>query len=149
MGSSEMNILEKIEEYLAEQPEPKRSEMRDLHGRILKISPNCRLWYLNGKDSNDKIVSNPNIGYGDQIINCANGNSKEFYRIGMSSNKSGISIYIIGLNDRKYLPKTYHDKIGDATVTGYCIKFKNAKNINMSVLEEIIRFGFDYQDKTG
>lgn len=141
-----MSLEEKIDEYIAEQSEPKRSEMRDLHDLIFKISPNCRLWYLDGKDENGKTVSNPNIGYGFQILHYANGESKEFYKIGLSANSSGISIYIIGLKDRTYLSRTYKNRIGKATLTGYCIKFRRTKYLNMNVLEEIIRFGLQGQD---
>ncbi|HVU19927.1 MAG TPA: hypothetical protein VHE09_04290, partial [Rhizomicrobium sp.] len=57
------------------------------------------------------------------------------------ANAAGISLYIIGLKDRKYLPKTYAKKIGKATVTGYCIKFKSLKDIDTDVLAAAIREG--------
>jgi hypothetical protein len=64
-----MNVQEQIKEYLASQPEPKRGEMQALHDIILQVMPACKLWFLNGKNSEGKTVSNPNIGYGlDTII---------------------------------------------------------------------------------
>ena len=59
-----MKINEEIEKYLASQPEPKHSELEKLHGLILKTSPKCRLWFLDGKNDQGKVVSNPSIGYG-------------------------------------------------------------------------------------
>ncbi|MBK6290766.1 MAG: hypothetical protein IPF59_03270 [Ignavibacteria bacterium] len=59
-----MNIQENIETYIASHPEPKRSEMESLHQIILRAMPDCTLWYLDGKNDEGKIVSNPNIGYG-------------------------------------------------------------------------------------
>ena len=138
-----MNVQQQIEDYIAGQPEPKRDEMHELHRAILDISPECRLWFLDGRNSENKIVSNPNIGYGHQVIKYAGGKTREFYQIGLSANTTGISIYIIGMEDKEYLARTYGKKLGKATVTGYCIKFKTLKDIDMGGLEEAIRFGFE------
>jgi hypothetical protein len=137
-----MSVEAQIEAYLAEMPEPKRGEMRDLHRIILGIAPECRLWFLDGKNDAGKIISNPNIGYDFLTMPYANGTSREFYRIGISANTSGISLYVMGIEDKKYLSATWGDRIGKASVTGYCIKFKSMNDINMEVLEEIIGFGF-------
>jgi len=135
------NVEEQIEAYMASQPEPKRSDMQALHRSILEQMPGCKLWFLDGKDSDNKTVSNPNIGYGTRTINYADGTNREFYQIGLSANTSGISVYILGIEDKKYLPETYGEKLGKASVTGYCIKFKALKNINVDVLETAIRDG--------
>jgi hypothetical protein len=137
----EMNVQEQIEAYITSQPEPKRSDMQALHRIILEAMPECKLWFLDGKNSENKTVSNPNIGYGLQTLNTADGKSREFYQIGLSANTTGISVYILGLEDKKYLAQTYGEKLGKAIVTGYCIKFKALKNINVDVLEAAIRDG--------
>jgi len=142
-----MNVQEQIKEYIAIQPEPKRSDMQELHRIILKIMPACKLWFLDGKDSENKTVSNPNIGYGLQTIKYADGKTREFYQIGISANKTGISVYILGIGDKTYLAKTYESKIGKASVTGYCIKFKTLKDINIDILEAAIRNGFESQNE--
>lgn len=138
-----MTTEEQIENYIADQPEPKRDEMRELHQLILRASPGCKLWFLDGRNEDGKIVSNPNIGYGFQTIKYAGGKTREFYRIGLSANTAGISIYVIGIEDKDYLSRTYSEKLGKAKVTGYCIKFKAVKDIDLSIIEEIIRFGFE------
>lgn len=136
------HIQEDIQGYLQSQPEAKRLEMQDLHDRILQLSPGCRLWYDDGKDETGKVVSNPNIGYGAYTIRYANGKTKEFYRIAISGNTSGISVYILGIEDKKYLSETYGKDLGKASVTGYCIKFKSVKDIRLDVLEAAVAFGF-------
>ncbi len=138
-----MNIQEQIQEYINSQAEPKRSEMQVLHQLILKVLPDCKLWFLDGKNSENKVVANPNIGYGTQMMEYADGTSKEFYKIGWSANKTGISIYIIGIKDKTYISQTYGKDIGKASITGYCIKSKSLKDINISVLKKAIRFGFE------
>jgi hypothetical protein len=136
-----MNVQEQIKKYIISQPEQKCSDMQALHSIILQIIPACKLWFLDGKNSEGKIVSNPNIGYGIQNIKYADGTSKEFYQIGLSANITGISVYIMGIKDKTYLAQTYGKKIGKASVTGYCIKFKTLKDINIDVLEAAIRYG--------
>ena len=135
-----MNIENQIQTYINGQAEPKKNDMETLHELILQLAPNCNLWFEDGKDSTGKIISNPNIGYGTYTIKYANGTSREFFRVGLSANKTGISVYILGIEDKKYLAETYASKIGKAKVTGYCINFKTLKDINIEVLEEAIKF---------
>jgi hypothetical protein len=136
-----MDLQEQIEQYITSQPEPKRSEMQALHRTIQEVMPGCKLWFLDGKDSDNKTVSNPNIGYGLQTIKYTDGTTREFYQIGLSANTTGISVYILGIKDKKYLAQTYGEKLGKASVTGYCIKFKALKNINLDVLKTAIQDG--------
>ena len=136
-----MTVQKQIKEYIAAQPEPKRSEMLELHGMILASMPACTLWFLDGKDEKGKIVSNPNIGYGSQTIEYANGKTRQFYQIGVSANTTGISVYIMGIEDKKYLAQTFGRDLGKASVTGYCIKFKTLADINIDVLKAAIQYG--------
>jgi hypothetical protein len=138
-----MSLQKQIKEYIATQPEPKRSEMQQLQAMILALMPTCKLWFLDGKDEKGKIVSNPNIGYGSQTIQYANGKTKEFYQVGISANTTGISVYIMGVNDKKYLAKTFGQKLGKASVTGYCIKFKTLADIKIDVLKAAIQYGIE------
>ena len=136
-----MNVQEQIEEYITSQPEPKRSDMQELHRIILQVMPACKLWFLDGKNSENKTVSNPNVGYGLYTIKYADGKNREFYQIGMSANTSGISVYILGIKDKKHLAQAYGKKLGKASVSGYCIKFKTLNDINIDILKEAIRYG--------
>ncbi len=138
-----MSVQKQIKEYIPTQPEPKRSEMHQLHQMIWALMPACKLWFLDGKDEKGKTVSNPNIGYGSQSMKYANGKTREFYQIGISGNTTGISVYIMGLNDKKYLTRTFGQKLGKASVTGYCIKFKRLTDINIDVLKAAMRYGIE------
>ena len=138
-----MNIEEQIKKYIDSLSGAKHFDIEVLHKRLLQLLPKSKLWFLNGKDEKGKIVSNPNIGYGLQTIKYADGKTKEFYQIGISANTSGISVYIMGIKDNTYLPQTYGKKLGKARITGYCIKFKALKDINIDILEAAIRYGFE------
>jgi hypothetical protein len=142
-----MNVEEQIKKYIACQPELKRSDMQELHRMILEVMPACKLWFMDGKNSDNKTLSNPNIGYGLHTIKYADGKTREFYQIGISANKTGISVYILGIEDRNYLARTFGEEIGKASVTGYCIKFKTLKDINISILEAAIRYGVEAQNE--
>lgn len=101
-----MTVHEQINDYIESQVEPKRNDLLALHRIILEMIPAAELWFLDGRDSQGKVVSNPNIGYGNHTINYADGTSRAFYQIGLSANKSGISVYIFGIDDKKYLTTT-------------------------------------------
>jgi hypothetical protein len=133
--------LPQITTYLAAHPAPKRADLQSLHEMILRLMPACRLWFLDGKDEDGRTVSNPSIGYGLLTKTYADGRTRDFYQVGLSANTAGISIYIMGLDDRTYLSKSWGAKLGKATVTGYCIKLRSLRDIDLAMLESAIRDG--------
>lgn len=135
-----MSTRKQIKEYIANQSEEKRIDLDALHHFIGNLMQGCKLWFLDGKDESGKVVSNPNIGYGSYTIKYADGKTREFYQIGLSANTGGISVYIMGIDDKTYLPNTYGKRIGKASVTGYCIKFKKLADIHLNVLQEAILY---------
>ena len=133
-----MNVSEQIDRYIGDQSPAKSEELRDLHRRILEISPDAKLWFLDGRNDDGKVVSNPNIGYGSETLGYATGESRAFYKIGLSANTSGLSVYVMGLKDKTYLSETYGSRLGKAEITGYCIRFKSVKDVDLAVLEEVV-----------
>ena len=138
-----MKVQEQVKAYIDGQPEPKRNDLQELHRFILHLLPKAKLWFLDGKNAEGKIVSNPNIGYGSYTIKYAGGETREFYQVGLSANTSGISVYILGIKDKTYLARTYARKLGKAAVTGYCIRFKALKDIDMDTLGAAIQDGVE------
>jgi hypothetical protein len=136
-----MNVQQQIKEHIAGQPEAKQADLRQLDRLTRRVLPKCKLWFHDGKNEKGQTVTNPTIGYGLQTIKYADGKTREFFQLGVSTNQTGISIYIIGIKDKKYLVRTYGKRLGKASVTGYCIKFKTLKEIDIDVLEEAIRYG--------
>ena len=133
-----MGVREEIDSYIADQSPAKGEELRDLHRRILQISPDAKLWFLDGRNDAGKVVTNPSIGYGSEAIRYADGRSRVFYKIGLSANTSGISLYVMGLEDKTFLAETYGPRLGKAKVTGYCITFRTLKDVSIAILEEVI-----------
>lgn len=134
-----MAVQDQIKRYIASLAEPKRGEMQELHQMIVRALPKCKLWFADGKNTEGKVVSNPNIGYGAYTIKYANGSTKEFFQIGLSANTTGIFVYIMGLKDKTHLAKTYAKSLGKASITGYCIKFRKLSDINVDSLLEAIK----------
>ena len=133
-----MKIEAQIESYLEQLPNNKQGDLSALHQLILDLKPGCKLWFLDGKDEDGKVVSNPNIGYGNHLIVYKDGSSKAFYKMGISANSTGISIYVMGTPSKNYLNDRYVKTLGKAKITGYCIKFKSLKDINLNELTDLI-----------
>lgn len=136
-----MDTAERVEAYFASQPEPKQTDLRQLHAHMLAEFSECRLWFDDGRNDDGKVVANPNVGYGVHTIAYADGSSREFYRIGLSANTTGISVYVLGLDDKTYLTRTYGASIGKARVTGYCIRFRRLSAVSSEALHAAIRDG--------
>lgn len=127
-----------IHSYLSTLPESKKSEMEELHKRILTLFPGCKLWFMDGKNNQNKIVTNPNIGYGEYTITYADGKTRPFYKIGISSTSKGISIYLMGIENKNFLKESVGSRLGKAKISGYCLSFKSLNEINLDVLDETI-----------
>ena len=133
-----MTVQDEIDRYIADQPGSKGDELRALHRIVVEAAPGCRLWFLDGRNEDGKVVSNPNIGYGSKPIDYANGEAREFYRLGLSANTSGISVYVMGLEDKTHLARTYGERLGKAKITGYCIKFRSTRDIALAVFRDLV-----------
>ncbi len=137
-----MNVREQIDRYINDQSRVQSEDLRKLDRRILQISPEAQLWFLDGRNSEGKVVSNPSIGYGLETLSYASGKTRAFYKIGPSASTSGISVYVMGLKDKKHLSETYGSRIGKAKITGYCISFKSTKEVDPGVFDEIVSDAF-------
>lgn len=133
-----MNIQDQIKEHFNSLSQSKAADMQALHELIQRVLPEAQLWYDDGKNAAQKIVCNPTIGYGSQLLQYANGATKPFFQIGLSANQTGISIYIIGLKDKHFLEQAFAETIGKAKLSGYCIKFAALKHIQIDVLESAL-----------
>jgi hypothetical protein len=130
-----------IQEFILQLELVKQQDLISLHELMRSILPSGKLWMEDGKNEAGKVVTNPTIGYGQQTMLLAKGKSREMFQIGISANKSGISIYLIGIRNKLDLAQQFGHKLGKAKVSGYCVKFKQLSDVNMTVLEEAIRLG--------
>ncbi len=134
-----MDVSDEIEAYLSGLAGPKQADLRRMHAWMLAEFPASRLWFEDGHDATGKVVSNPQIGYGEQTRTYADGTVRPLFRVGFSANTAGISVYVMGLDDKTYLARTYADTIGKASVTGYCIRFRHLDDTHIETLDAAIR----------
>ena len=135
------DTLTHITAHIANLPESKSSELLVLYQRISALFKNDQLWFDDGKNSDGKVVTNPTIGFGNLQLETVKGKTKDIFQVGLSSHSTGISVYIIGLKDKTLLNQFIGNKLGKAKITGYCIKFKSLKDIDLEVLLNAIQFG--------
>jgi len=133
-----MTTQDQIDTYIAGLAPARRGAVQTLHDRILALCGGARLWFLDGRNAEGKVVTNPNIGYGAYTLRYADGSTRDFYRIGLSANTTGVSVYVMGIADKTYLARTYGAALGKASITGYCIKFRKLEDIDLAVLEGLI-----------
>lgn len=138
-----MSTEEQIQAYLDSQPSAKRSDLVLIHERIRQLLPEGRLWFTDGRNAEGKVISNPTIGYGLHTLCYADGTSREYFKIGLLANATGISFHILGIEDKEYLTRTFGPTLGKAKITGYCIRFKALKDLDLNTLQSVLRFACD------
>jgi hypothetical protein len=130
-----------IKTFISSQIPSKQQDLLLLNELLLHLMPEAKRTFFDGLNEEGKVVANPTIGYGERTLYYADGSSKDSFRIGVSANKTGISIYLIGLEDHDYLKKHFADKMGKASVSAYCIRFKSLKDLDFDVLREALLYG--------
>jgi len=131
-------LAESVDAYLGSHPEPKRTDLCCLHEKFKSLFPGQPVSYFDGLDDNGKVVANPTLGYGSHTHKSANGASKKVFKLGLSANKTGISIYVMGIADKMLLQSMFQDRLGKAKVTRYCIRFGKLADIDVNLLMDVI-----------
>jgi hypothetical protein len=143
-----MDIKAQIIAYIDAQPEATRADLHELHNLMLRWLPKGKLWFDDGLNADGKVVTNPTIGYGAYMHTFADTSIREVFQLGISANTRGISVYIMGIRNKLNLAAIFGEQLGKAKVTGYCIAFKKLKDINLEVLEEVVRRGVELSAKS-
>lgn len=128
-----------IEQHFQNLPSPKAEALRGLYQLLREEIPQAELHFFDGRNEAGKVVTNPTIGFGKSRIHYTNGSFQDTFRIGICATSIGLSIYILGLEDKKFLNEFLGDRLGKAKITGYAIGFKKTSDIDLSVLRELIR----------
>lgn len=116
------------EEYIAAIPEPRRQYVQHIHELIQKTLPKLEPHILSGM-----------IGYGTYRYRYASGKEGDWSLVALASQKNYISIYICSVENGKYIAEEYKDQLPKASIGKSCIRFKTLKDIDLSVLTEIIK----------
>ena len=76
-----MNVQEQIKKYITRQPEPKRSDLRELHRLTLQVSPECKLWFFDGKDSKIILFPTPRLDMDFTQLNMPMEKVESFFKL--------------------------------------------------------------------
>ena len=115
-------------EYIAGIPEPRRSEIEKIHELIQKTAPTLKPHILSGM-----------IGYGTYRYRSASGKDGDWSLILLANNKDYISVHICSAEHGKYIAESYKEKLPKANIGKSCIRVKSLKDMELSVLTEIIK----------
>lgn len=88
-----------IPTYLSSLNDAQRPDMQGLLQMVQTIFPNQQPTFFDGKNKEGKVLTNPSIGFGSYLHRYADGREAQMYRLGLSANSKGFSIYLLGLPD--------------------------------------------------
>ncbi len=134
-----MSTEEKITQHLTTLAPEKSAALSRLYQLIHMETSSNGPQFFDGKNEKGKVVTNPTIGFGKSRIQYANGRFQDTFRIGICATSTGLSIYILGLEDKNFLREFLGDRLGKAKITGYAISFKKMSDIDEFALRELVR----------
>ena len=128
MPKTQPTKLQTPREYLANLPEPRRSELKQLHRLITKTAPKLKPKMGSGM-----------IGYGSYHYRYASGREGDWFVVGLSSRKDYISFYSCLSDGKKYVAELYKKQLPKADIGRSCIRFKRLTDVDPRVLARIIK----------
>jgi hypothetical protein len=134
-----------MQPFLQHFPDSKQQELQEFIRIVAQVAPQENAIFYDGKDKEGKVVTNPAIGFGSYLHHFSDGRVEEVYRLGLSPNATGFSIYVLGLKDKEILKTRFANSLGKAKVTGYCIKFKSLKDLDEKIVLDLIKFALHYE----
>jgi hypothetical protein len=115
-------------EYLEGLVEPRKSELKALDELIRKTAPSLKTEMISGF-----------LGYGKMHYKTKSGREGEWFTIGLASQKNYISLYFCAVDGKEYLAESYKKKLPKASIGKSCVRFKKLENVDLKILEEMIR----------
>ena len=114
--------------YIEKLPEPRRSELRQLHRLITKTAPKLKpkMW-------------GEMIGYGSYHYRYATGREGDWFVIGLSSRRNYISFYGCLSDGRQTIAEKHKQELPKASIGRSCIRFKKLADVDLGVLARIIK----------
>lgn len=126
-------------------PDTKQHELHEFIRMVAQVVSEEKATFFDGKDKEGKVVTNTTLGFGSYLHHFSDGRVEPMYRIGISPNATGFSIYVLGLKDKEILKQRFANSLGKAKVTGYCIKFKSLKDLDEKIVLDLIKFALHHE----
>lgn len=114
-------------QYIAAVREPLRKDVAQLHALIRRAAPSFAP-YVTGRM----------IGYGKYHYRYATGREGDACRVGLAAGKSGISLYVLAVDNRGYLAEQAGATLGKVSVGKSCIRIKRYSDVNIPALTMLL-----------
>lgn len=109
--------------WLAALDDVRRPQLEELDARIQKVAPGLR-----------RYVNRGFLSYGDYSYRSRSGQSGEWMCVAIASNKQYISLYAGPIGLEPFAPRLPKANLGRG-----CIRFKRLSDVNLDVIDEVIR----------
>jgi Domain of unknown function (DU1801) len=115
-----------VDDYLASLPDDRRDTVKRVHEVVTQAVPELevRMW-------------KSFIGYGSYHYRYASGREGDWFPIGLTNNKSYVSLYFCAAEDDGYLAEKNEDRLGKVSVGKSCVRFKKLDDLNLDVVAEL------------
>lgn len=114
--------------YLASIPAARRGEVRRVHQLIRKAVPGLR-----------PVVRSGMIGYGPFHYRYATGREGDTAIVGLAERKNGMSLYVLGWKDGRYLAEAWGPRLGKADCGRSCVRFRTLDDLDEKALTALLR----------
>jgi uncharacterized protein YdhG (YjbR/CyaY superfamily) len=117
-----------VKEYLATVPKERKEIIYFLHNFIQKTVPSLK-----------PHMAYNMLGYGSFPYKNYKKEIIEWPIVALANQKNYVSVYVCAIVDGEYIAEKYKKGLGKASVGKSCIRFKKLEDINLPVLEKVIR----------
>lgn len=118
------------QEYISMIEEPRKTEIKKLHELIKKLIPKLKPHILVGM-----------IGYGNYHYKYPSGREGDWSIVALASQKNYISVYVCGAEGGQYIAQKHKKDFPKASIGRSCIRFKKVVDIDLKILEKVIKEG--------
>jgi hypothetical protein len=118
-------------EYIAKLKEPRKSDIAALDKLIRKVAPELEPFIQIGM-----------LAYGRWHYKSASGREGDWFRFGVASNASYISLYVSAMDGKGcYVAERFKKALPKANIGKCCVRFKRFSDLDEAALTKLIREG--------
>jgi hypothetical protein len=124
------------EDYIASLSPDRRPEIRQLDALITSVlaeQPRT-MWEGTLWGGTDQNI----IGYGEHSYQRSDGNTVDWFMVGLTAQKTYISIYVNATDSDGYITQRWADKLGKTRIGASSVSFKSVEDINLDALAAMI-----------
>lgn len=117
-----------VKEYMDALPADRREIIESLHKFIQKVAPSLKPHFAYNM-----------LGYGSFKYTSSKKELLDWPTVALASQKNYISLYICAVHNGEYIAEKHKDTLGKVSVGRSCIRFKKLEDLDLEVLEKVIK----------